>query len=176
MSRCSKKCNEIKEKIDSISGLDDDFVFEKLETLEWAVSVTVEAINKYADKDELNGTCFKKSIEEDIKTLEDYAYALVTISSATEQDIKISKAIENILADRERLEKENTEQQEKLNKIKQYVDREVDLLTDTIEDYIDDDREGNKDIIGSFKEEREQWRDIQRIMKNEGKLYFNLEK
>lgn len=31
MSRCSKKCNEIKEKIDSIGGLDDDFVFEKLE-------------------------------------------------------------------------------------------------------------------------------------------------
>lgn len=66
-------------------------------------------------------------------------------------------------------------QQTKLTRIKEYADREVDLLTDTIEDYIDDDREGNKDIIGSFKEEREHWRDIQRIMKNEEKLYFSLE-
>jgi len=53
----------------------------------------------------------KTNIEEDIKILEDYSYALATISSATEKDIRLSKAIENILEDRERLEKEN----EKLN-------------------------------------------------------------
>lgn len=30
MSKCSKKCNEIKQKIDNISGLDDDFVYDWL--------------------------------------------------------------------------------------------------------------------------------------------------
>lgn len=51
----------------------------------------------------------KTNIEEDIKILEDYSYAMASISNATEKDIRISKAIENILADRERLEKENKE-------------------------------------------------------------------
>lgn len=116
MSRCSKKCNEIKEKIDSISGLDDDFVFEKLETLEWAVSVTVEAINKYADKDELNGTCFKKSIEEDIKFAKKYIQDYFYEDIAIEDDFKFEEAIEHILTDREKLEKENAQLKEKYNK------------------------------------------------------------
>ena len=60
MSRCSKKCNEIKAKIDSISGLDDDWVYSNLLALESQVDVIVKAINKYADEDELNGTCFKR--------------------------------------------------------------------------------------------------------------------
>lgn len=59
MSRCSKKCNEIKAKIDSISGLDDDWVYGNLLALESQIDVIVNSINKYADKDELNGTCFK---------------------------------------------------------------------------------------------------------------------
>lgn len=59
MSKCSKKCNEIKQKIDSISGLDDDFVYNKLKELELLVNEKVEEIDRYADKDKLNGTCFK---------------------------------------------------------------------------------------------------------------------
>ena len=59
MSRCSKKCNEIKQKIDSISGLDDDFIFEILCKIE----NQIDLINKYADLDELNGTCFRKEVE-----------------------------------------------------------------------------------------------------------------
>lgn len=55
MSKCSKKCNEIKQKIDSISGLDDDFVFEMLCKIE----NQIDLIDKYADEDILNGTCFK---------------------------------------------------------------------------------------------------------------------
>lgn len=30
MSRCSVKCNEIKQKIDNISGLDDELIFDLL--------------------------------------------------------------------------------------------------------------------------------------------------
>ncbi|HCC04021.1 MAG TPA: hypothetical protein DEP51_04095 [Clostridiales bacterium] len=59
MSRCSKKCNEIKQKIDSISGLDDDYIYGNLLALESQVNVIVNSIEKYADKDILNGTCFK---------------------------------------------------------------------------------------------------------------------
>jgi hypothetical protein len=60
MSRCSKKCNEIKAKIDSISGLDDDVVYDWLNRIDDFVSVYVEQIKKYADRNELNGTCFNK--------------------------------------------------------------------------------------------------------------------
>ena len=52
MSKCSKKCNEIEAKIHSISGL------------EKYVTKVVDSISKYADEDELNGTCFKKYIKE----------------------------------------------------------------------------------------------------------------
>lgn len=64
MSKCSKKCNEIEAKIDSISGLDDDWVYGNLLALESQVDVIVSSIKKYADEDELNGTCFKKYIKE----------------------------------------------------------------------------------------------------------------
>ena len=55
MSRCSKKCNEIKAKIDSISGLDDDFVYETLCKIE----NLLDSLDEYADLEMLNGTCFK---------------------------------------------------------------------------------------------------------------------
>lgn len=55
MSKCSKKCNEIKQKIDGISGLDDDFVYKTLCNIE----SMIELVEIYADMDELNGTCFK---------------------------------------------------------------------------------------------------------------------
>ena len=59
MSKCSKKCNEIKAKIDSISGLDDNMIYFYLKILEHYVDITINTINKYADRNELNGTCFK---------------------------------------------------------------------------------------------------------------------
>ena len=59
MSKCSKKCNEIKAKIDSISGLDDSAVYFWLCELEHLTDAIIKEINRYADEDELNGTCFK---------------------------------------------------------------------------------------------------------------------
>lgn len=59
MSKCSVKCNEIKKKIDNISGLDDGFIFNILCEIE----NKLEVINAYADMDELNGTCFKSKEE-----------------------------------------------------------------------------------------------------------------
>lgn len=60
MSICSKKCNEIKEKIDSISGLSDKVIYEYLILLEDITNEIIIRINNYADENELNGTCFKK--------------------------------------------------------------------------------------------------------------------
>lgn len=59
MSKCSKKCNEIKKKIDSISGLDDDFVYDWLKSLDNITNAIVGIIDNYVDRNELNGTCFK---------------------------------------------------------------------------------------------------------------------
>ena len=60
MSSCSKKCNEIISKIDSISGLDDGVVYSKLLALEYIVNMIVYDIEKYVDEDEFNGTCFNE--------------------------------------------------------------------------------------------------------------------
>lgn len=49
------------------------------------------------------------TIEESIKILEDYSYALETISSATEKDKKLSEAIRNVL-DRNKYLEENRQQ------------------------------------------------------------------
>ena len=44
--------------------------------------------------------------------------------------------------------------------------QEIVSRTETIRDYIDDDKEGNKDIIGELKEEREHWKDIEKLLQN----------
>ena len=59
MSKCSKKCNEIKRLIDSVSGLDDDYIYNKLLKLETITKDIVDDINKYESEDEPNGTIFK---------------------------------------------------------------------------------------------------------------------
>lgn len=61
MSKCSKKCNEIKEKIDSISGLDDDVIYKWLLAFENITDAMVNTIKDYTNLDEFNGTCFKRS-------------------------------------------------------------------------------------------------------------------
>ena len=127
MSECSKKCNEIKQKIDSISGLDDDFVYDNLLMIEQTVNTIVKIINDYADEDETNGTCFnrkermsnKTEIEKDIKIVN----TIIENSNNIMSDLREREvqAIENILADRKRLEKENENNKEALeilNKMK----------------------------------------------------------
>jgi len=55
MSKCSKKCNKLCEKIQSISGLDDSYIYGKLAQLEYCVDNIVNAINIYANESSLNG-------------------------------------------------------------------------------------------------------------------------
>ncbi len=60
MSKCSKKCNEIKQKIDSISGLDDNYIYNVLVVVDFMVDVGLKQIDEYLKENELNGTCFNK--------------------------------------------------------------------------------------------------------------------
>ena len=59
MGRCSKLCNEIKNSINSISGLDDDFVYNWLVVLKGITDNIVDRISKYSEENKINGTCFK---------------------------------------------------------------------------------------------------------------------
>lgn len=88
MSRCSKKCNEIKEMIDSISGLDDDYVYGWLKSLESVTCSIVGFIDTYADRNELNGTCFKDN-NIDIDSIEELNHYTVisAIKGKTEENI-----------------------------------------------------------------------------------------
>ena len=67
------------------------------------------------------------------------------------------------------------EQQEEIESIKEYAHQEIVNYTETIRDYIDNDKEGNKDYIGELKEDREHWKDIEKILQNKPKeeLYMN---
>lgn len=62
-----------------------------------------------------------------------------------------------------------------IERVKIYIHQEIMSLTETIEDYTDDDKEGNKHYIGELKEEREHWKDIERILegKSNEELYMN---
>ncbi len=65
-----------------------------------------------------------------------------------------------------KIKKQQTELEKKdkiIEWIKDYVQQEIDFRTEDIEDYIDDGRKENENII----EEREHWKDILRIMNNE---------
>ena len=63
-------------------------------------------------------------------------------------------------------------EKEKNKELEEYANWNISHLTEDIADYIDDDRIGNKSIIGELKEEREHWKDIIRINKNE-KTYID---
>lgn len=67
------------------------------------------------------------------------------------------------------------EQQQEIDLIKEYTHQEISHYTETIKDFIDDDKEGNKHYIEELKEEREHWRDIEKILQNKTKeeLYMN---
>ena len=65
--------------------------------------------------------------------------------------------------------------QKQLDLIKEYTHQEIVSYTETIRDYIDDDKEKNKHYIVELKEEREHWKDIEKILQNKPKeeLYMN---
>lgn len=62
--------------------------------------------------------------------------------------------------------------QNEIENITQYAEWHISHITEDIKDYIDDDKKGNENIIAELKEQREHWKDIIRITKNE-KTYID---
>lgn len=65
MSRVSKRINIIKNKLDSISGLEGDFVFDKLDILDKYIDIMLVIINDYLIDNELNGTIFEDYLKKE---------------------------------------------------------------------------------------------------------------
>ena len=65
MSRVSKRINNIKNKLDSISGLEVDFVFDKLDILDKYIDIMLVVINDYLTDNKFNGTIFEDYMKEE---------------------------------------------------------------------------------------------------------------
>lgn len=91
-----------------------------------------------------------------------------SICENKDEDCYYVKAIDTVI-------KLVDKQRKQLEAIKEYAHQEIVSYTETIRDYIDDDKEGNKHIIGELKEDREHWKDIEKILQNKPKeeLYMN---
>lgn len=59
MSKVSVKINNIKNKLDTISGLDDNFVMDRLNILDKYIDILLLIIDDYLLEDDLNGTIFR---------------------------------------------------------------------------------------------------------------------
>ena len=72
-------------------------------------------------------------------------------------------------------EKEINKLNKVIDRIKEYTHQEIVSRSEDIRDYLDDDKEKNKNFIGELKEEREHWKDIERIinLKENEELYMN---
>ena len=65
MSKVSSKINQIKRKLDLISGLDDDVILNYVNKIYLMVDMTVKDIDLYLKEDGLNGTVFSKNNRRD---------------------------------------------------------------------------------------------------------------
>ena len=88
-------------------------------------------------------------------------------------NLEDGEILKNLLTRYKQLEEENKKLEDKLSKIIKYSNWEIENYTETILDYIDDDKIGNADFIGELKENREHWKDINKICNGEEDLYNN---
>lgn len=105
-----------------------------------------------------------KEQEEAIEMLEDIENNTWTTKYIMSSDSKKAETVLNMLKEKDR----------QIDLIKEYAHQEIEHYTENIEDYMDDDKEGNKNYIKELKEKREHWKDIERILKNKPEeLYMN---
>lgn len=108
-----------------------------------------------------------KEQEEAIKTMKhwiDFEKQNKDKINKADELIKIQETVLNMLKEKDK----------EIELIKEYAHQEIEHYTETIEDYIDDDKVRNKDYIKELKEEREHWKDIERILENKlEELYMN---
>ena len=76
------------------------------------------------------------------------------------------------------LKSELEKEKEKNSNAKWYIHQEIVRIKEDIEDYIDDGKEGNKHIIGEFKEDVKQWQDVEKLLngKSKDELYMDWRK
>lgn len=55
---------------------------------------------------------------------------------------------------------------DKINRIELYVKLQISYINEGILDYIDDDEEGNKNIIDNLKEDKGHWKEILNFINN----------
>lgn len=68
--------------------------------------------------------------------------------------------------------------EEKIENAKWYIHQMVVRIEEDIEDYIDDDKDRNKHIIGELKETKKVWQDVEKLLNGESKdnLYIDWRK
>lgn len=82
------------------------------------------------------------------------------------------KYLERILNLIQEQQKDNEEKDKIIKSIKNYVKQEIKCYTENINDYIDDDKKANQNIINDLREDREHWKDIIKIINNQ-ETYMN---
>lgn len=77
--------------------------------------------------------------------------------------------VENI----EKQQKEIKELKQAIENAKWYIHQMLVRINEDIADYIDDDKEKNRNIIGELKETKKQWQDVEKLLngENKDKLY-----
>lgn len=70
--------------------------------------------------------------------------------------------VEQLKTDKNKLKEEN-------ENAKWYIHQMIARINEDVLDYIDDDEEGNKDIIGELKETKKQWQDVEKLLNGESK-------
>ena len=87
--------------------------------------------------------------------------------------IALKNQLSSLQISYEKLRNEKKELEKTISNVKEYATWHIDVLTDDIRDYIDDDRIGNKNVIGELKEDREHWKDVVKLCENKFNLYRN---
>lgn len=82
------------------------------------------------------------------------------------------KYLETILNLIQEQQKENEKKDKIIKRTENYVKQEIKCYTESINDYIDDDKKANQNIINDLREVREHWKDIIKIINNQ-ETYMN---
>lgn len=136
---------------------------------------TINAVLNYIDKlqkenEEYKDLCLKFSGERD-KIIKEEMEQQKEIEKLQEQVNVFDKAVKCDKCDCNICEAEKIilRQQKENENAKWYIHQMIARINEDIADYIDDDKEGNKDIIGELKETKKQWQDVEKLLNGESK-------
>ena len=135
----------------------------------------IEDLNSFKSISILYGNTFTMFLDQ----LKKYQQATDIVLNLVQNLQRENDLLNNYVKENETYKKNLFNYAEKKDKqidlIKEYVHQEIVHCTETIKDYSDDDKYGNKHYIEELKEEREHWRDVEKLLQNKPKeeLYMN---